>query len=128
MRTSFPALFVTVLIAIGIVACKPKAADEGAQEETATQTAAPAAAAERVSYQLVITNPMPHAMNVTATMPDGSQVQLGTVPASGESSFSVLGVPGESVSIVAADVANTHSPSGAVTLSAGETTVHWTIQ
>ena len=131
MRTSQAALFWIALLTIGLVACQ-QSAEEG--EETAPadtlaaeETAEPAPAAE-TSYTLLVSNPMPHAMNVTATLSDGSQVQLGTVPASGEGSFAVAGMAGETVTITATDEAATHAPSGSVTFPAGETTVSWTVQ
>lgn len=125
MRT-FQANFLSALLVIGLVACQQ--ADEGDEAAPADTVAAEPEAPAEVGYTLVVTNPMPHAMNVTAVLPDGSQVQLGTVPASGEGSFSVNGVPGESVTVTATDEANTHSPTGAVTLPDGETMVAWTVE
>ena len=130
MRT-FHTFLIAALLSFVVTAC-PQEGEEG-EEAAPADTAAmeeiePETAAEEVSYQLVITNPMPHAMNVSATMPDGSQVQLGSVPPSGESSFNVTGTAGEAVTVVAVDEANTHAPSGTITLPSGETTVSWTIQ
>ena len=134
MRTPHLASLLVVLLALGTACEREGAEDEGtaadttAAEESGMGMETEPAPAEPVSYQVVVTNPMPHAMNVTATLPDGSQVQLGTVPASGESSFEVTGAAGESVTITATDEENTHSPSGTVTLPVGETTVRWTVQ
>lgn len=126
MRTFQPA-FLAALLVIGLVACQQgDEGDEAAPADTVA-VAEPEAPAE-VDYTLVVTNPMPHAMNVTAVLPDGSQVQLGTVPASGDGSFSVNGVPGESVTVTATDEGNTHSPTGAVILPDGETMVAWTVE
>jgi hypothetical protein len=130
LRTSQAALFWIAFLTLGLVACQ-QGAEEG--EETAPADTMAAEAAEpappaETSYTLLVSNPMPHAMNVTATLSDGSQVQLGTVPASGEGSFTVTGMAGETVTITATDEAATHSPTGSVTLPAGETTVSWTVQ
>jgi hypothetical protein len=129
MRT-FPVFLLAALLSFGVVACQQEG-EEG--DETAADTMAMEEEAEpvppaEVAYQLVVTNPMPHAMNVSATLPDGSQIQLGTVPAGGESAFSVAGSAGETVTVVAVDEANTHSPTGSVMLPSGETAVSWTIQ
>jgi hypothetical protein len=132
VRTFPPAMFWVVLLTLGLAACQP-AAEEGEEADAADtmameEGAAPDAASAEASYTLVVSNPMPHAMNVTATLPDGSQIQLGSVPASGESSFSVTGTAGEVVTVTATDEAATHAPTGSVTLPAGETTVSWTVQ
>lgn len=128
MRTSHPVFLWVALLTLGVFACQ-QAAEEG-EETTPAETMETEAAPEPtvVSYSLVVSNPMPHAMNVTATLADGSQVQLGTVPASGEGTFTVSGTPGETVTVTATDEAATHSPSGSLTLPAGETTVTWTVQ
>jgi hypothetical protein len=130
LRTSHPALLWVALLTLGLFACQ-QAAEEG-EETTPAETTeieeAPAPEPVAVAYTLVVTNPMPHAMSVTATLPDGSQVQLGTVPASSEGSFTVSGMAGETVTVTASDEAATHSPSGSLTLPAGETTVSWTVQ
>ena len=130
MRTSHPVLLWVALLTLGLFACQ-QAAEEGEETtpaETAETEVAPAPEPAVVSYTLVVANPMPHAMNVTATLADGSQVQLGTVPASGEGTFTVSGAAGETVVVTATDEAATHSPSGSLTLPAGETTVTWTVQ
>lgn len=116
-------------LALALVACQQTAEEEAAPADTtaAGESAGMPEAPHEMTYSLVVTNPMPHAMNVTATMADGSQVQLGTVPASGESSFSLTGMMGESVTLTAADDANTHAPTGSVSL-AEETTVRWTVE
>jgi hypothetical protein len=125
---TFPTLLIAALLSFGVAACQQEG-EEGEETAPADTTAMEAPApAEEVTYQFVVTNPMPHAMNVSATMPDGSQVQLGTVPASGESSFNITGSVGESVTVVAVDEENTHEPTGTVTLPAGQTTLSWTIQ
>lgn len=129
MPTSPHAFALIAVLAAGLTACT----QEGAEEETAPAdtTAAVEAhpdVAHEMTYTLVVTNPMPHAMNVTATMADGNQVQLGTVAASGEGSFSVTGTSGESVTVTATDDANTHSPTGNVTLPESETMVRWTVE
>lgn len=129
MRTSRLALSWLAILAVGVVACSQEGEQEAAPADTtAAMEAAHPEEAHEMAYTLLVTNPMPHAMNVTATMADGSQIQLGTVPASGEGSFSVTGTTGESVTVTATDDANTHSPSGAVTLPQDETTVRWTVE
>lgn len=132
MRTFRSLLLLTAALAVGLAACQREGEEVGTEEELGPESEAvtteTAPADERVSYQVVVTNPMPHAMNVVVTLPDGSQDQLGTVPASGESTFTVLSAPGSSVTLVASDDANTHSPSGTVSLPSGETTVRWTVQ
>jgi hypothetical protein len=117
-----------IALAVVLAACQQTAEEEAAPADTtAAESAGMPEAPHEMTYSLVVTNPMPHAMNVTATMADGSQVQLGTVPAGGESSFSLTGMMGESVSLTAADDASTHSPTGSVSL-AEETTVRWTVE
>jgi P pilus assembly chaperone PapD len=128
LRTSQPVFLWVALLTLGLFACQ-QAAEEG-EETTPAETTEieEAPAPEVMSYTLVVSNPMPHAMNVTAMLADGSQVQLGTVPASGEGTFTVSGAAGETVVVTATDEAATHSPSGSLTLPAGETTVSWTVQ
>ncbi len=128
MRTSRLMLLWLALPALAIPACGQQSGEEALPADTTMMEPAetPAAPVE-ITYTLVVTNPMPHAMNVVATMPDGSRIQLGTVAASGEGSYTVTGSAGESVTVTATDDANTHSPSGSITLPEGNTTVSWTI-
>lgn len=77
--------------------------------------------------ELVVTNPMPHAM-IVAVDEDGQATELGSVPANGEATFSVS-VPAEgSLTVTAHDEANTHSPSTTVMVAEGEGSVAWTIE
>jgi hypothetical protein len=129
MCTWKPILVPALVFALTATACE-RADQEGedlAPADTAIVEETGTAGVE-ASYQLVITNPMPHAMNVTAMMPDGGQVQLGSVPANAESTFTVVGSGGEVVTVVATDEGNTHSPSGEITLPSDATTVRWTIE
>ena len=80
------------------------------------------------TYEVAITNPMPHAMNVTVEYTGGGETALGTVPAGGEQSFTIAASAGETVTLVAADEAATHSPSTTMALPEGQTTATWTIE
>jgi hypothetical protein len=79
------------------------------------------------TYDVSITNPMPHAMIVTVEYTGGGETELGTVPAGGEQSFTVAASGGETITLVATDEAGTHSPSTTITLPEGQTETTWTI-
>lgn len=76
--------------------------------------------------QISVTNPMPHDMMVSADMGQGPK-ELGSVKPSETKTFDVDAPAGTTVNLVATDSGKTHSPSGAVTVQAGEPAT-WTIQ
>lgn len=80
------------------------------------------------TYDLAITNPMPHAMIVSVEYTGGGGTELGTVPAGGEQSFTVAASAGETVTLVATDEAGTHSPSTTMALPEGQVEASWTIE
>lgn len=79
------------------------------------------------TYEVAITNPMPHAMIVSVQYTGGGETELGTVPAGGEQSFTIAASAGETVTLVATDEAGTHSPTTTLTLPEGQTQTAWTI-
>jgi hypothetical protein len=123
------------LVALG-AACQGEDAGEDAAPADTIATSAPMAD-EPVStgvepgvsstYDVSITNPMPHAMIVTVEYTGGGETELGTVPAGGEQSFTVAASGGETITLVATDEAGTHSPSTTITLPEGQTETTWTI-
>lgn len=76
--------------------------------------------------EAVVTNPMPHAMVVTIQYEGGGETELGIVPANGEQSFTLAASPGENVTLVASDEADTHSRETTVTLT--DQPQAWTIE
>jgi hypothetical protein len=80
------------------------------------------------TYEVVVTNPMPHAMIVTVEYTGGGETELGTVPAGGEQSFTVAASAGETITLVATDEAATHSPTTSMTLPEGQTQTSWSIE
>lgn len=130
-----PAL--TLALTAAALACGGEAAEE---EEVPADTlaAAPAAGSEAPvtsgiepstssTTSVTVTNPMPHAMIVTVEYAGGGETELGIVPAGGEQSFTVAASGGESVTFVATDEANTHSPSETMVLPEGQVAT-WTIE
>ena len=130
-----PAL--TLALAATVLACGGEAADE---EEVPADTVAAAPATDTEgpvtsgiepspssTTSVTITNPMPHAMIVTVEYAGGGETELGIVPAGGEQSFTVAASGGESVTFVARDEANTHSPSGTIVLPEGQVAT-WRIE
>lgn len=111
--------------------------DDAAPADTATMTSQPVpsgdgavsggVAASSSTSEAVITNAMPHAMIVTIEYADGGATELGVVPASGEQMFTLAASPGETVTLVARDEADTHSRDATLTLSEGQIET-WTIQ
>jgi len=83
---------------------------------------------QSATYEVAITNPMPHAMVVTVGYTGGGETELGTVPAGGEQSFTVAASAGETITLVATDEAATHSPTTTMTLPEGQTRTAWTIE
>jgi hypothetical protein len=64
-------------------------------------------------------------MVVTVQYEGGGETELGIVPASGEQAFTLAASPGETVVLVAADEADTHSRDATLTLDQTQT---WTIE
>lgn len=120
-------------------ACETEDADEDvAPADTIAPSAETTTAEEPVStglepgvsstYEVAITNPMPHAMVVTVGYAGGGETELGTVPAGGEQSFTVAASAGETITLVATDEAATHSPTTSLTLPEDQTRTTWTIE
>lgn len=135
MRTPFHPLVVCgalMAVAVAFASCEggaeeePAPADTAAMEETAEpEGMAGVAPSEATVSQLTVTNPMPHAMVVTVAYAGGGSTELGTVPASGEQSFAVAASPGETVTVSARDMDETHTVEATVVL---EQENRWTIQ
>lgn len=120
-------------------ACQGEDADaDGDTADTIAMSAEPDAIDEPVStgiepgesstYDVAITNPMPHAMVVTVAYTGGGETELGTVAAGGEQSFTVAASAGETVTLTATDEAGTHSPSTSMALPEGQAEAAWTIE
>jgi hypothetical protein len=129
----------TAAAAIALVSLTFACETEDADEEVApADTIATTTAEEPVStglepgasstYEVAITNPMPHAMIVTVEYTGGGETELGTVPPGGEQSFTVAASAGETITLVATDEAATHSPTTSITLPEGQTQTSWTIE
>jgi hypothetical protein len=129
-----------VALALALVtsafACQGDEADDEAAPADTVATTAPAME-EPVSSGLepassttsvTITNPMPHAMIVTVEYGGGGETELGIVPAGGEQAFTVAASGGETITLVATDDANSHSPSTTIVLAADQTAAAWTIE
>lgn len=94
-----------------------------------TQASPEATAHTRMASQaaeIVITNPMPHPMNVMADWGQGSQ-NLGSVQPNETRNFEITAPADAQVRLTATDEAQTHSPSGTVTLDP-DNPATWTIQ
>lgn len=91
--------------------------DEGLIDEGATG---------EVTHELVVVNPMPHAMIVSLDE-NGEVSELGQVPANGRQTFEVPAPPGTAVTLIARDEAKTHTPTGEVTLTQDRYAT-WTIE
>lgn len=130
MRTPERAPLVLILVAgLALWACqKPAANEEGGADTTAmgTTAAAPAEPAAGEGVELVVTNPMPHAMIVSVDVGAAEPQELGRVAADATETFTVPAGPGTSVRVTAHDEANTHQPSATITLKQGPNA--WTIQ
>lgn len=102
----------------------------GATTATAELPSGPEATAHtRMAGQaaeIVITNPMPHPMNVMADWGQGSQT-LGSVLPNETKNFELTAPADAQVRLTATDEANTHSPSGTVTLDPANPAT-WTIR
>jgi hypothetical protein len=128
-----------IALAFFALACETEDADEEiAPADTIASSAETTTGDEPVStglepgmsstYEVAITNPMPHAMVVTVEYTGGGETELGTVPAGGEQSFTVAASAGETITLVATDEAATHSPTTSMTLPGGQTQTSWTIE
>lgn len=121
------------LVALGSACQGGEEADEAAPADTVeTATSGAEAVSGGVApssstSEAVITNTMPHAMIVTIEYPGGGATELGVVPASGEQTFTLAASPGETVTLVARDEADTHSRDATLTLSEGQADT-WTIE
>ena len=126
------------LVSLAIACATEDAEDDAAPADTIAPSAETTTAEEPVStglqpgqsstYELAITNPMPHAMIVTVGYTGGGETELGTVPAGGEQSFTVAASAGETITLVATDEAGTHSPTTTMTLPEDQTRTAWTIE
>ncbi|MEW6352865.1 MAG: hypothetical protein AB1469_01005 [Pseudomonadota bacterium] len=116
----FTILFIAALGGFG-AACQPTNSAGTSGGESARMGASQAAGA-----QIVVTNPMPHDMTVSADWGQG-QKELGTVKPNETKTFDVNAPAGTQVKLTASDAAKTHSPEGTVTL-AGDQAATWTIQ
>lgn len=141
MRTSASRLsivvpFAAALTMLGAACADEEAGDDAAPADTVATAAEEGAsdapvstglsAGESSTTEAVITNPMPHAMVVTIEYEGGGETELGIVPAGGEQTFTLAASPGENVTLVASDEANTHSRETTVTLS--DQPQAWTIE
>jgi len=123
------------LVALGSACQGGEEADDAAPADTAATAAAGgegvaggvAPSPSSSTSDAVITNPMPHAMIVTIQYEGGGETELGVVPASGEQMFTLAASPGETVTLVARDEADTHTRDATITLSEGQTAT-WTIE
>lgn len=125
MRTPRPihSLPLCALVALGAFACEGGAPEEeGVPADTVADTEPRAGleAETEAAARIRVENPMPHAMIVRVEYPDGGGRNLGSVPANGQQSFSVAASPGESVTLVARDEAETHAPQATIILTEGE--------
>ncbi len=118
-----------VLPVVFLFACATEQAEEEAGEMAAEEQMAPAEEMGEMAaegYMIEITNPMPHDMTVYVQGEMG-ETELGTVPATGSASFD-LGMPeAMEVMLRATDAGETHSVTGTVTLTSGETAT-WTVR
>lgn len=141
MRTPASRLPIVVPLAVALTmlgsACAgDDAGDDAAPADTvaaAAEQGAPDApvttglqAGESTTTEAVISNTMPHAMIVTVRYEGGGDTELGIVPAGGEQAFTVAASAGETITLVAADEADTHSRETTITL-AGQPEA-WTIE
>ncbi len=80
------------------------------------------------TYELVAINPMSHDMQVSVRFPQGGKIRLGTVPANGQSRFTLPASAGETVILLATDEGGTHHPEKEVLLPPDQSSTTWTIQ
>jgi hypothetical protein len=125
------ALVSVLSLAVGLAACaqQEEEGEPGAEDTTAMAPPAemPAPEPAAASAELVVSNPMPHAMIVSIDEA-GLVTELGTVPANGQGTFSISVPVGAPVTVSARDEANTHTPTSTIMVAEGETSVSWTIE
>lgn len=80
----------------------------------------------RATYELHVTNPMPHAMIIFADYGNEEKAKLGRVEPMGTQSFTLVSPPSTSVLLSATDEEGTHEVSGEVALVEGMAT-RWTV-
>ncbi|CAN5312585.1 hypothetical protein BH18GEM1_BH18GEM1_05310 [soil metagenome] len=140
MRTLLKRLALVALLplSVGAIACAETADDDADMDVEVDDTADDMSPVDEPmtepemdmgggTTELVVTNPMPHAMIVSVDQA-GQVTELGSVPANGEATFSVAVPAPGTMTVVAHDEANTHSPSSTVTVDEGSTSVSWTIE
>ena len=121
------------LTALALAACtaENEAPAEGSTgEEPAEPASASTAAGDTAAgttYALVVSNPMPHAMIVSLAREQGA-VELGAVPANSEQRLEVPASAGSTVTLIARDEAQTHSPTTTLTLPEGDGYAVWRIE
>jgi hypothetical protein len=137
LDTRFRLVALALALVVSAFACQGEEADDEAAPADTVATAAPADEVPVSSglepgasstTTVTITNPMPHAMVVTVQYSGGGETELGIVPAGGEQAFTVAASGGETITLVATDDANSHSPSTTIALSEGQTAAAWTIE
>lgn len=122
MSTRTIATLLTVPL-VTLMACQgERTAEEMAEQQPAAEETMEMAAA---TYELEITNPMPHAMVVYRKTLD-EEVRLGTVPANGSTYFTITEPTDMEVRLRAEDEAQTHEVTGKVHLQEGMDAA-WTI-
>lgn len=134
MRTLVLALS---LVTLGAACQGGEEADEAAPADTTATAVEPAPAEDgavssgiapsSAPVEAVITNPMPHAMIVMIQLGGGGEIDLGVVPANGEQTFRLPTSPGDTVTLVARDEADTHSRETTFEVVADQTET-WTIE
>ena len=78
------------------------------------------------TYELEVTNPMPHTMTVYAEYTTGHRVALGTVEPMGTTTFTITGPGSTRVKLMATDEAASHEVTGEARLRSGAAAT-WTI-
>lgn len=117
-----------------IIAALPTLACNQTPDQTATEQQPPAAepapsvpeqpAPGAMAQAVVVDNAMPHPM-VVYRLEAGERVELGTVEPDATETFSVPAAAGDTVELVAADMAETHQVEE--TVVAGSDTTTWTL-
>lgn len=111
-----------------MLACSGESPD-GAGRVAATRADAVSADSARTdsAYRLLVVNPMPHAM-VASLDQAGAMTELGTIPPGGRQVFELPAPPGATVTLIARDLAKTHSPTVTMNLPASDSYATWTIE
>lgn len=124
-----------VVLATTLVACSEEAGEDETVSDTTPVTSpdtgrpGPSTGlppSTGSTSQLTVTNPMPHAMTIRVTYPDGGGRRLGTVAANGTQTFTMPELAGETVTLVATDDAETHAPETTLEIRPGDNA--WTIR